>query len=215
MASPAPLYYLAGPADDEDFARAEHLAEQLMSSLPGVKVRIIPVLPEQWEAYLEKLCSKLGCVAKVPLIWTGNGKAIGGIFDFQQDVDVKYNLKLDPDIPTDTWAKIAKANLEALRLKVSGALPDLAPAGTGGARGASVSEAMLLGHERYLEGKPGVPYEASGLVCAVLTMGPLPAPVYKLFDCSDTSAVVVPCGAAGVDGNAAKGAPSPPVARRP
>ena len=31
-----------------------------MSSLPGVKLRIIPVLPEQWELYVEKLCSKSG-----------------------------------------------------------------------------------------------------------------------------------------------------------
>ena len=121
-----------------------------MSSLPGVKLRIIPVLPEQWELYVEKLCSKLGCAARPVMIWTGNGKSIGGISDFQQDVEVKYALSLDPDIPSDTWKQIAKANLAALRLKVSGALPDLAPAGTGGARGAAVSEAMMLGHERYL-----------------------------------------------------------------
>ena len=60
MAAPAPIYYIAGPADDEDFAKAEHLAEMLMSALPGQTCRIIPVLPENWEQYQEKLCSKLG-----------------------------------------------------------------------------------------------------------------------------------------------------------
>ena len=74
MAAPAPIYYIAGPADDEDFAKAEHLAEMLMSALPGQTCRIIPVLPENWEQYQEKLCSKLGCSARAPMTWTGTGK---------------------------------------------------------------------------------------------------------------------------------------------
>ena len=98
MAPPAPLYYVAGSAEDEDFAKAEHLAEMLMSALPGIKCRIIPVLPEQWDQYLEKLCSKLGCPGRMPMIWTGSGKAVGGIFDFQQMVEIKYDIKLDPTI---------------------------------------------------------------------------------------------------------------------
>eukprot|EP00966_Prymnesium_polylepis_P087116 2015889-Prymnesium_polylepis.1 len=74
----------------------------------------------------------------------------------------------------------------------------------------------MLGHERFLAGVSGVPYEAgSGPVAAVLTLGPLPAPVYKMFDCPDTACIVVACGPTGVDANAARGARSAPFLLAP
>ena len=73
-----PSYIVAGPADDEDFARAEHLAELLMSSLPGLRCRVIPVLPEQWPEYCMKLTARLGCSARCPIVWAGTGKSLGG-----------------------------------------------------------------------------------------------------------------------------------------
>ncbi|KAL1527451.1 hypothetical protein AB1Y20_016116 [Prymnesium parvum] len=201
-----PLYFLAGRADSEDFARAEHLAETLMTAVPNVKCRVIPVLPEQWDKYSKKLCGRLGCALQHPLVWSATGKLVGNLTDFIELTELKYSVTLDPEVKDETWRKIAKANLAALRLKVSGARPDLAPTGSGGERGAAVGEGLMQGHKRYLEGKPGAPYNANGLCAAVLTLGKLPAPVYQMLDCPDTAVVVVPCGPMGVDSNAAKAA---------
>lgn len=36
-------YNVAGPADDEDYAQAEYLAEMLMVSLPSIKCNCTPL----------------------------------------------------------------------------------------------------------------------------------------------------------------------------
>ena len=38
-------YNIAGPADDEDYAQAEYLAEMLMVSLPSINCNLLPILP--------------------------------------------------------------------------------------------------------------------------------------------------------------------------
>lgn len=203
--APPPNLFLAGRADSEDFARAEHLAEMLMTAVPTFKCRLIPVLPEKWDSYGAKLCGRLGCVLLQPVAWTGAGKVIGDLEDLAAYALRKYKVTLDPDIKDETWERIAKANLATERAKVCAALPDLVPAGSGGERGAAVSEALLLGHERFLKGKSEIPYSASGLAVGVLTMGKLSTPVHKLFDCPDSSAMVVPCGPLGIGAKGARG----------
>ena len=39
-------YNIAGPADDEDYAQAEYLAEMLMVSLPSINCNLLPILPD-------------------------------------------------------------------------------------------------------------------------------------------------------------------------
>ena len=82
MARAAATYFVLGKADDENFAKAEHLAETLMSALPsgvmptssttlptcpagltrGVSVavtcHIVPTLPEAWPALCKTTCAR-------------------------------------------------------------------------------------------------------------------------------------------------------------
>ena len=172
-----PSYFVTGPADDEDFARAEYLAEMLMSSLPSLRCRVIPVLPERWADHCSKLAAKLGCEARSPLVWAGTGKVLGGLSEFEAACDVKYGIHI-PEVEPGTWAKIAKENHEALVRKLSGALPVLEPTGSGAARGAAVSEALLTGHERHVTGSTATasPLSGEGASAVVLALSPLPTP---------------------------------------
>ena len=179
MAPAPPAYFVAGPADDEDFAKAEHLAELLMSSVEGVRCTIIPVLPENWQPYIDKLHAQLGCQPRQPLIWTSTGKAIGGIFEFETAVDTKYGVRV-PETKLETWKQIAAANVAALRKKQA-AEPPVLPVDTDGARGEAVSTALLQGYERYLEGKKGgCPFDGKAVVATVLTLGPLLTPPHEV-----------------------------------
>ena len=186
----APAFFVAGPADDEDFARAEHLAELLMSSLEGIRCRIIPVLPEKWNDYLERLKAKLGCAGRQPLIWTGSGKTIGGIPEFELMCEVKYGIRIPAEMTMEAFQNIAENNIAALRKKLAAERPGL-PTGSSGARGAAVAEALLQGHERYLEGKPGgSPFDGQSVVATVLALSPLSTPPHEV--CAPTSAPPFP-----------------------
>ena len=59
-------YHVAGPADDEDFAQAEYLAELLMASLKGVDCVIHAVLPEDWPSFVSDKSAYLGCKQRAP-----------------------------------------------------------------------------------------------------------------------------------------------------
>ena len=66
-------YTIAGPADDEDYAQAEYLAEMLMVSLPSIHCTLKPIMPIDWNDFVKKQASFLGCKQRAPLIWTNSG----------------------------------------------------------------------------------------------------------------------------------------------
>ena len=85
-------YLIAGPADDEDFAQAEYLAEMLMVSLPSIKCTLLPIMPDDWGAYVAKQSGFLGCKQRAPLVWTSSGIVVGGLPDWSAECDKKYGL---------------------------------------------------------------------------------------------------------------------------
>ena len=92
-APPAPLEYLiAGPADDEDFAQAEYLAEMLMVSLPSIKCTLFPVLPDDWSTFVAEKSGFLGCKQRAPLVWMASGKVVGGLPEWAAECENKYGL---------------------------------------------------------------------------------------------------------------------------
>lgn len=87
-------YNIAGPADDEDYAQAEYLAELLMVSLPTVRCNLIPVLPDDWGAFVAQKCGYLGCKERAPLIWLNSGAVVGGLPEFTSECDKKYGVSI-------------------------------------------------------------------------------------------------------------------------
>lgn len=87
-------YHIAGPADDEDYAQAEYLAEMLMVSLPSISCKLHPVLPDDWPDYVRERAGFLGCKQRAPLVWMSSGVVVGGLSEFTAECDSKYGLSV-------------------------------------------------------------------------------------------------------------------------
>ena len=85
-------YLIAGPADDEDFAQAEYLAEMLMVSLPSIKCTLLPIMPDDWGPYVSKQSGFLGCKPRAPLVWMASGAVVGGMPEWAAECEKKYGL---------------------------------------------------------------------------------------------------------------------------
>ena len=87
-------YNIAGPADDEDYAQAEYLAEMLMVSLPTITCNLVPVMPDDWGAFAAQKCAFLGCRERAPLIWLNSGAVVGGLKEFSKECAEKYGVEI-------------------------------------------------------------------------------------------------------------------------
>uniref|UniRef100_A0A3B3WSF1 Lactate/malate dehydrogenase C-terminal domain-containing protein n=1 Tax=Poecilia mexicana TaxID=48701 RepID=A0A3B3WSF1_9TELE len=110
-------FVLAGKADCPLYAQAERLADTLQRTLPNFKVHKIPVLPSEWERWLELTCNKNGWKhEESPLIWRelveqgGKGMILGGYNDFVDHCQVYYGVT--SKIPDDEMETIVAENLE-------------------------------------------------------------------------------------------------------
>ena len=195
------IYHVAGPADDEDYAQAEYLAETLMSSLKGVECILHPVMPDEWTAFVSEKAAFLGCKQRAPLVWMSTGVVVGGLPEWAAECDKKYGISAK-HISFETWTRIAAENASA-----SKTAPKAAPIGasSGGLeRAVAVSAVLLEGNSRYIEGASsgspsGSERLAAGVVATVLALTPLPAAPHILLDCPASSLFVVPCTPTGVE----------------
>ena len=199
-------YNVAGPADDEDFAQAEYLAEMLMVALPSIKCTLYPIMPDDWTAFVSEKAGFLGCKQRAPLVWMSSGAVVGGLPEFAAEVDKKYGLRIT-GIDYDTWTKVAKEN-HAAAIKAEKNLPEPRiggpGAGPGAARGEAVAEELVIGNARYLEGADASSStNALGPLAepaaAVLCLTPLPQPAHVLLGCAESAVYVVPCTPAGIE----------------
>ena len=87
-------YLIAGPADDEDYAQAEYLAEMLMVSLPSIKCTLMPIMPDEWQAFAVKQCGFLGCKQRAPLVWMASGAVVGGFPEWAGECEKKYGVRI-------------------------------------------------------------------------------------------------------------------------
>ncbi|XP_032412448.1 putative malate dehydrogenase 1B isoform X3 [Xiphophorus hellerii] len=106
-----------GKADCPLYAEAERLADTLQRTLPSFRVHKIPVLPSEWERWLEFTCNKNGWKhEESPLIWRelveqgGKGMFLGGYNDFVDHCQVYYGVT--SKIPEDEVETIVAENLE-------------------------------------------------------------------------------------------------------
>ena len=110
-------YHISGPADDEDYAQAEHLGEMLMLSLKGVQCVMHTILPEEWSDFSKEQCAQLGCKQRSPLVWLASGVVVGGLPEFKAEVEKKYGLSTN-HVEYTVWPKVANENLAAARAAV-------------------------------------------------------------------------------------------------
>ena len=207
----APIYCVAGDCATEDYAKAEALAELLMSSLPKAECSLLPQLPADWEAFGAAKARALGVPLSQPLVWTGAGAPVGGLAEFEAECARKYNLHLQ-SMPTSAWTKIARETLAHQKLLAAGPQADEATGATGAERGRFASEKLREGNTRVVAGTSAPRPALGGVEATVVTLGPVGgAPALgQLLDVAPDALFVVPCTATGVDeltiGNAEYGA---------
>ena len=219
MAEPL-VYFVAGPADDEDYAQAEYLAEMLMVSLPSIKCELLPIMPDAWPAYVAEKCVSLGCKQRAPLVWMSSGVVVGGFPEFAGECEKKYGVRIQ-GVDYSVWPKVAKENIAAAKKALANAPEPIigsAGTGTGAARGEAVAEELITGNARYLETASGVEPSSSTRAlgqlaepaAVVVCLTPLPHPAHELLGCSAANLFVVPCTPIGIEplavGNAEHGA---------
>ena len=136
-------YFVAGPADDEDYAQAEYLAELLMVSLPSIKCNLFPILPDDWNEYVTQKCSFLGCKQRAPLIWMSSGKVVGGLPEFAAECEKKYQVVIK-GVDFSTWSRVAAENLAAAQKAAAGTVEaPVGSVGSGAERGLAIAEELL------------------------------------------------------------------------
>uniref|UniRef100_A0A8C5HPL0 Lactate/malate dehydrogenase C-terminal domain-containing protein n=1 Tax=Gouania willdenowi TaxID=441366 RepID=A0A8C5HPL0_GOUWI len=111
-------FVLAGKANCPFYAKAELLADSLQRCLPDFRVHKVPVLPEDWEKWLEEICRRNGWIHQdSPLVWRelvdqgGKGMLLGGLRDFLQHCQDYYGIT--SDVQSDVTLSVASENLEA------------------------------------------------------------------------------------------------------
>ena len=144
-------YNIAGPADDEDYAQAEYLAEMLMVSLPSIHCNLLPILPDNWPDFVAEKCGFLGCKQRAPLVWMSSGIVVGGLPDWAAECEKKYGLRIT-DVEYSTWPKVARENLEAAKKKANNIRDPIVGSkeATGAESGMAISEELQSGNLRYL-----------------------------------------------------------------
>ena len=110
-------YIIAGVAGDPAFALCQHLGEKLQKSAPSVSVRCVMKHPSEWEPFLKSVCNGYGFSSpSSPIVFTVDGKLIGGKSEFKRHVLFTYGLKSNLGLSEKTErAEFDISNLEEQR----------------------------------------------------------------------------------------------------
>ena len=207
----APIYCVAGDCATEDYAKAEALAELLMSSLPKAECSLLPQLPADWEAFGAAKARALGVPLSQPLVWTGAGAPVGGLAEFEAEWRANTTSTCRA-CRRRRGREIARETLAHQKLLAAGPQADEATGATGAERGRFASEKLREGNARVVAGTSAPRPALGGVEATVVTLGPVGgAPALgQLLDVAADALFVVPCTATGVDeltvGNAEYGA---------
>ncbi|KAL4481467.1 hypothetical protein ABPG74_007556 [Tetrahymena malaccensis] len=86
-------YTVAGSADNEDTAFCETIANEIKKFYKNIDFRIIIKHPKEWEEYIHEICRTYGFKRKInPIIFTLDGKLIGGIDQFKEMAEYKFGI---------------------------------------------------------------------------------------------------------------------------
>lgn len=110
-------YVIAGKANCPFYAKAELLADELVTNLPDFKLHKIVKQPEEWEDWLKLTCAEKGWKhVGSPLVWRelvdrgGAGILLGGCDDFLEMAKGYYGITSVK--MSDELVNIAKENLQ-------------------------------------------------------------------------------------------------------
>lgn len=107
-------YFIAGPADDDDYAQAEYLAEMLMVSLPSIKCTLMAILPDDWSTFVAEKAGYLGCKQRAPLVWMASGAVVGGLPEWASECEKKYAVVIKGvDVRTRSSVPCATHSVDA------------------------------------------------------------------------------------------------------
>ena len=92
-------FFVAGCADDPEFAEAEVLGEYLVKSFPQVSFTQDMRHPIEWPEFRSKLVRLHGftCPGTSSVIWRRDGRLVGNINDFRRVLKDMYSLELEMD----------------------------------------------------------------------------------------------------------------------
>jgi adenylate kinase family enzyme len=92
-------FFVAGCADDPEFAEAEVLGDYLVKSFPQVSFTKDMRHPIEWAEFRSKLVRLHGftCPGTSSVIWRRDGRLVGNINDFRRVLKDMYNLELEMD----------------------------------------------------------------------------------------------------------------------
>jgi len=63
-----------------------------MVSLPSIKCTLMPIMPDDWPAFVAKQAGFLGCKQRAPLVWMTGGIVVGGFPEWAAECEKKYNV---------------------------------------------------------------------------------------------------------------------------
>jgi hypothetical protein len=106
-------FYIAGSANDPDFAEAELLADRLIKTHHNTSVIKDMRHPCEWEEFRKMIAQQRGFSLHLPaksiVIWRRDGKLIGGVKEFSLMVKTAYDIVLDVD--RDLIRRITEENV--------------------------------------------------------------------------------------------------------
>ena len=126
-------YIIAGPAGDESFSECEYLGKQLELSTKAA-VTVVMKHPDEWDEYLKKVqamqvCHSFGFYRPVtPIVFTSDGKYIGGLEHFKDHVfptQLRRLYQLDSDLKKPE--RMSRAELDLTSSEVARKLAAAGP----------------------------------------------------------------------------------------
>lgn len=114
-------FVIAGKADDPAFARVEYVAKQIEAVCPQIAFQFEMKNPDGWKDFLGGVLRKYDFAGveedcQGPLIWTLEGKLVGGSQEFIKTVSVqKFGVKAPAPSMESTFRQIAADNLRQLK----------------------------------------------------------------------------------------------------
>lgn len=87
--------------------KCEEIARRISSKYKNIDFRIVIKHPSEWELYLQEICRIYGFLKKSnPIVYTFDGKIIGGRENFVQTASMYFGLDEEMLIVEDISSKV-------------------------------------------------------------------------------------------------------------
>eukprot|EP00032_Breviata_anathema_P001029 JZ551330.1.p1 GENE.JZ551330.1~~JZ551330.1.p1 ORF type:complete len:140 (+),score=4.30 JZ551330.1:85-504(+) len=106
-------YCVAGRSDCVEFAKCEYIVNYLHKNLPVFSCNVVRVHPPHWMSFIEDLAKTYHFtrVQKTsPVVYTTQGKLIGGAEELYTIVLERYGMKVETLLAGTDWSLVAAEN---------------------------------------------------------------------------------------------------------